>query len=223
MRGADGVRDALAEFLAAALPRKIPALRAAWRLDQGHLPDIGAISSGEMPEEALTEIADVWVEVVNPRMLPGMKWVDITPAGDPQFHTRYACKLYVWALGKDWDAAMARRDMIAVAVRLCLLEFPTLTLEGGDTEYLVLQETWSEEYGVPTRAPNDSGRSWCSAVLAVDTRAEEDMGDGRLREPVGTSTRVLLAAGGVGPSTPFPEDIPTPEQYQSATTTGANP
>lgn len=223
MKGADGVRDALAAFLRVALPQKIPALRAAWQLDQGALPDVGAIASGEMPQNALTNISNSWVEVINPRMLPGLRWVDITPAGDPQYHIRYACKLYVWTLGKTWDQALQRRDLTATAVRLALLEFPTLAMAGGDTEYLALQETWSEEYGVPTRAPNDSGRTWCSAVLSVDVRAEEDMAAGRLRAPLGTAARVLVAAGGVGPTEPLPEDLPAPDGYQLDTTTGAAP
>ncbi len=80
-------------------------------------------------------------------------------------------------------------------MRSTLLEYPTLTSAGGDTEYLVLTDTWSEEYGIPGRAPNDSGRCWCSAVLSVDTRAEEDLGDGRLREPIGQVGRILLSTG----------------------------
>ena len=214
MRGADGVRDQLAVVLGELLPRKTPALRAVWGLSHGQLPDLGAVSSGEMPENALTDVADVWLEIINPRMLPGLRRVDITPAGDPQYHIRYACKLYVWALGTDWDQAMIRRDMMATAVRLCLLEFPTLTALGGDTEYLALEETWTEEYGVPVRAPNDSGRCWCSAVLAVDVRAEEDMADGRLRTPIGVTNRVLVSAGGYGPSVLFPDDLPTPDGFE---------
>jgi len=220
VRGADGIRDHLAALLGEVLPRKIPALRKAWQLDQGSMPDLGAVSSGEMAENALTNIADTWVEVINPRMLPGLKRVDITPAGDPQYHIRYACKIYVWALGRDWNEAMVRRDTIAAAVRLSLLEYPTLSTAGGDTEHLVLEETWTEEYGVPTRAPNDSGRCWCSAVLAVDARAEEDMADGRLRTPIGTTNRMLLSTTGYGPTVEFPPDLPTPEQF--TTETGSN-
>jgi len=213
VKGADGIRDHLAALLGEVLPRKIPALRSAWGLSHAQLPDLGAVSSGEMPESALTDVADTWVEVINPRMLPGLKRVDITPAGDPQYHIRYACKIYVWALGKDWDEAMARRDTIAAAVRLSLLEYPTLSTAGGDTEHLVLEETWTEEYGVPVRTPNDSGRCWCSAVLAVDARAEEDMADGRLRAPIGIANRVVLSTTGHGPTVPFPDDLPTPEQF----------
>lgn len=222
MRGADGVRDALAHFLLDALPLKTAALRAAWNLDQGRLPDMGAVTSGEMTEEALTDVADAWCEIVNPRMLAGMRWVDITDAGDPVFHTRYACKLYVWALGVNWDQSIIRRDMLALAVRTCLLEFPTLTLAGGDTEYVALQETWSEEYGVPTRAPNDSGRTWCSAVLSVDVRAEESLAAGRLREPIAQAARVVLGADGVGPHSEFPPDLPTPDQFSPAGTVGTS-
>lgn len=221
MRGSDGTRDVVAGFLRGVLPLKIPALRKAWNLDQGRLPDIGAISSGEMPENALTNVADCWVEVVNPRMLPGLRCVDITPAGDRQYHIRYACKIYIWCLGVDWDQAMTRRDMTVAAVRTSLLEYPTLTLAGGDTAHLVLEETWTEEYGIPVRTPNDSGRCWCSAVLAVDVRAEEDLADGRLRAPLGSGDRLLLSADGYGPGVPFPTDLPTPQDFQLDTTTGA--
>lgn len=216
MRGADGPRDALAALLVDVLPEKIRLLREAWAISHGELPDIGKVSSGELPQGVVNSLADGWVEIVNPRMLPGLRRVDITSAGDPVYQTRYSCRLYVWALGLDWDMALARRDNLAAAVRQALLEFPTLARAGGDTGWLALEETWSEEYGVPALTENQSGRCWCSAALSVDIRAEEAMSAGRMRPPLGTATSTILAASIVGATEPIPHDLPRPPGWPAA-------
>lgn len=208
MRGSDGARDRLADFLLAALPVKTTLLRSDWLYDQGLLPDVGKISSGELPRTVISDLADAWIEIVNPRTLPGLRRVDITPEGDPVYQTRYACRIYVWARGEDWDNAMARRDNLTIAVRMALLEFATLAIEGGDTGWLVLEETWTEEFGVPTPVPNKSGRCWCSAVLSVDVRAEQQMSAGRMRKPIATVNNTIIAVGTVGPTDPLPEAGP---------------
>jgi hypothetical protein len=210
MRGPDGPRDRLANFLVEALPRKIDLLRQAWTLDEGKLPDLGKLSSGELPENLINSVSDAWIEVVNPRMLPGLRRVDITPAGDPVYLTRFSCRIFVWALGLDWDMSLARRDNIAAAVKMVLLEFPTLTLAGGDTGWVVLEETWSEEYGSPQRTSNQSGRCWCSAVLSVDVRAEQSLSAGRMRAPIGRNNSVVLDVAPVAPAAVIPHDLPRP-------------
>jgi hypothetical protein len=214
MRGPDSVRNAIADLLTAALPRKIPLLREAFGVDQGALPDLDVMSSGEMPDSALTSVGKSWVEVVNPRLLPGVQRVDIDPAGYPVYRMRYGCRIYVWALGADWDNAILRRDMLTGAVRAVLFEFPTLTLEGGDTGFLVHEDTYTEEYGVPIRAANASGRTWGSALCSVDLWSEETMAAGALRPPVGAlAGQPALASTLIPANEPIPEDLPRPPGF----------
>lgn len=218
MRGPDGVRNAIAAMLVEVMPIKIPLLREAYQIDQGGLPDLDVVSSGEMPEQALTSIGDTWAEVVNPRLLPGMQRVDIDPAGSPVYRMRYACRVYVWALGEDWDNAMLRRDMIAGAVRMSLLEFPTLTRAGGDTGYLVHEDTYTEEYGVPQRTPNASGRCWATALCSVDMWSEESMAEGRMVPPIGSVEHTpVIGTSLIGPTSPMPEDLPRPPGFPAIT------
>jgi hypothetical protein len=210
MRGPDGPREALCDLLIDVLPEKTERLRKAWQLDQGALPDVGKIASGELPRRVVSELADAWVEVINPRMLPGMRRVDISPSGDPVYHIRYACRIYVWTIGLDWDNSLARRDHVTAAVQMALLEFPTLARAGGDTGWLVLEETWSQEYGIPAPAPNSSGRCWCSASLNVDVREESQLSAGRIRGPIGSANSTIISTGAVGPMEPIPSDLPRP-------------
>lgn len=211
------MRNALAAMLADVLPQKIPLLRAAYGIDEGPLPDVDVVSSGEMPEQALTSIGDVWLEVVNPRLLPGLLRVDIDPAGYPVYRMRYACRVYVWAKGADWDEAMVRRDMITGATRMAMLEFPTLTTAGGDTGYLVHEDTYTEEFGVPQRVPNASGRCWATALCSVDMWSEESMAEGRMREPIGANNSTVITPEVYGPTAPFPDDAPSPEEIDANT------
>jgi hypothetical protein len=214
MRGPDGVRGAIAALLADVLPVKIPLLREAYGVDQGVLPDLDVVSSGEMAENALTSVGQTWLEVVNPRLLPGIQRVDIDPAGYPVYRMRYACRVYVWALGKDWANAIARRDMMTGATRMALFEWPTLTMAGGDTGYLVHEDTWTEEYGVPSRAPNDSGRCWASALISVDAWSEETMTAGRMHPPLGeVAVSPTLGTTIFGQGEPMPTDLPRPDGF----------
>jgi hypothetical protein len=222
MQGPDGVRDALAALLREVLPVKIPLLREAFGADHGSLPDADVVASGEMPDSALTSIGKAWVEVINPRLLPGMRRVDIDPAGDPVYRIRYACRIYVWALGTDWDNSIVRRDMMTGAVRMTLLEFPTLTTAGGDSGYLVHEDTYTEEYGTPTRSPNSSGRAWCSALCSIDLWSEETLTAGRLRQPIGDLAAGPTVATTLIPATePIPDDLPRPPGFPAPDPTPA--
>jgi hypothetical protein len=98
-------------------------------------------------------------------------------------------------------------------VKLTLLEFPTLRREGGDSGWCVLEETWSEDYGIPTRAPNQSGRTWCSAAMSIDMRAEETLAAGRLRAPIGQNLSTVISTAAVGPTQTIPHDLPRPPEW----------
>jgi hypothetical protein len=214
VRGPDGVREAVADMLTEVLPLKIPLLRQAWNLDHGVLPDLDVVSSGEKPDSMLSSIGKSWVEVVNPRLMAGIQRVDIDPAGAPVYRMRYACRIYVWALGEDWDNAVARRDTLTGAVRMSLFEFPTLTTAGGDTGRLVHEDTYTEEYGVPVRVGNQSGRAWASALISVDLWSEETTTDGRMRPPIGQlDARPTVATTIIPPGQQLPDDLPRPPGF----------
>lgn len=220
VRGPDGVRNGIAALLGEVLPVKVPLLRAAFGITQDELPDIDVVASGEIPESSLSSLGMTWVEVINPRLLPGMRRVDIDPSGYPVYRLRYACRIYCWALGLDWDSALKRRDMIAAAVRASLLEFPTLQTAPGDHPqgYLVHEDTYTEEYGAPVRAPNDSGRTWASALCSIDMWSEESMADGAMRPAIGAAETTRIGASIVGPTQPIPDDLPTPDAFVPVTT-----
>lgn len=219
MRGPDGVRDQLAALLGEVLPHKIPALREAWKLSSEHLPDVDVVSSGEIPESALSSLGNTWIEIINPRLLPGMQRVDIDPHGYPVYRLRYACRIYCWALGVDWPHALMARDMVTAAVRNSLLEFPTLQTDPGDSGYLVHEDTYTEEYGAPVRAPNDSGRTWASGLCSIDMWSEESMAAGALRPPIGENASTIVGAGVVGFNEPIPDDLPRPPGFPPVTET----
>lgn len=211
MRGADGVRDKVAELLSLEVPRKVPLLREAWNLDAAALPDMDVLVSGEAADNALDSRGKSWVEVINPRLLKTRR-VDIDPAGRPVYRSRYSARIYVWALAETWDGAKRARDNLAVVVRLSLIEYPTLTLAGGDSGWLLHEDTITEEYGEPQRVNRRSGsgpaRVWAAAVLSYEIDTEETTADGSTRPPLGVNNDTTITPLGYGPGTPFPEEVP---------------
>lgn len=208
MRGADEMRDKLAVLLQQALPRKIPLLRTAWNLDDAILPLVTDITSGEPVDNALSSKKEPWVLVINPRLLTTDQ-VDIDDTGLPVYNARYSCRIMTWALGADWDAAIAARDNLAAACRLCLLEWPNLEYGTfGNTNFRLHRNTYTEEFGVPLRTQGNSGggRVWAGAQLSVDVDREDGLADGSLRPPYGTANTVTPAAQAVGPAQPMPGD-----------------
>ncbi len=221
VKGPEGARDEIALALADILAVKTPALRLAYGYDDGELPAVDTITSGEKPQQHLTTAGETWVEVVIPRMISSTV-IDITPAGDQQFAIRYAVRTYIWALGGSWTDAIDRRDRVTGMVRSCLWEFPTLTLAGGDTGKRIETAGWSEEYGVPVRPSNPSQRCWATGMLAFDAIVEDDLSQGRIRTPIGTNERLAVSTQTFGME-PMPEDAPavdTPLGADPVTTGG---
>lgn len=206
MRGANGVRDKMAELIRYEVGRKLPLLREVWSLDQNKAPDVDKVVSGEAPDDALTSEGDTWVMVINPRLLKTVR-VDIDSAGRPVYMTRYSCRVYVWAKGEDWEEAIAARDNTAVAVRLCFLEYPNMSATvAGDTGYRMHENTYTEEFGEPRRMARAGGRLWAGAVLSIDVDCEETLADGSTRPPIGgVNTPVDADASAVGPLAPLPQ------------------
>jgi hypothetical protein len=205
MRGANGVRDRIAWFLAQEMPRKTPLLRDAWKVDAVAMPDVVRFFSGDAPEEM---IKDTSIVVVNPRLLKSVRTGDISPLGEPEYHSRYACRVYVWAKGTDWDRATEGRDNLAVCGRLSLFQYPNLnnvmdpTADTTDTGYRVEEDTYTEDFGVPIRA--NGSRTFAAAILSVDVTVEEFIDDGSTIPAYGTVQQLASAAFAVGPSIPFP-------------------
>ena len=206
MRGADGVRDKMADLIRFEVGRKIPLLRDVWSLDQSRVPDVDMVVSGEAPDDALTSEGSTWVMVINPRLLKTSR-VDIDAAGRPVYMTRYSCRVYVWAKGEDWAETIAARDNVALAVRLCFLEYPNMSATtAGDTGYRMHENTYTEEFGEPHRKSRAGGRLWAGAVLSIDVDCEESLADGSTRTPIGDVEQpVDTTANAVGPLAPLPE------------------
>lgn len=203
MRGANAVRDRLAMLLAEEIPRKTPLLRDAWALDSVALPDVVTYYSGDAPEEL---IKDTCIAVVNPRLLRSVRTGDISPTGEPEYHTRYACRVYVWAKGPDWDRATEARDNLAVCARLCILQYPNLSnvipAEGAsDTGYRAEEDTYTEDFGAPIRA--QASRAFAAAILSIDVTVEEFIDDGSTIPAYGTVQQLAAASYAVGPLQPF--------------------
>lgn len=213
MDGPNGVRGAISDLLVGVLPLKVTKLREAFALGFGQLPDVGTVSDGELPEQTVGGWGATYVEVVNPRLQPRIEWIDMV-AGYPQYRMRYGCRIYVWAIGDDWGQAIDRRDHTVNAVRQTLLEYPTLTTVPGDSGKLLHHDTYTEEYGAPVRAGNQSGRTWASALISADLWSEETMGDASLRPPIGDNERTELGMSVLGPTESMPEDLPGPEQFR---------
>lgn len=206
MRGANGVRDAMAELLRYEVARKLPLLREVWSLDATTAPDVDKFLSGEPPDHALTSEGDVWVSVINPRLVRTVR-VDIKD-GLPVYMTRYSCRVYVWVRAKDWATAIAARDNTAVACRLALLEYPNLSATvHGDTGYRLHENTYTEEFGEPQRYERTGGRVMAGAVLSIDMDCEETLADGSTRPPIGSVDSVSTDITAAGADTPLPETI----------------
>jgi hypothetical protein len=201
MRGANGVRDQMTLLLASEMPRKNPLLREAWNLDAAKLPDVERFVSGDLPEQALSGKGSL-VVVINPRLLKAVRTGDFSPLGAPEYRSRYSCRVYIWALGDDWDGAIAARDNLAACARLCLFEYPTLAVEGGDTGYLIFENTYTEDFGVPVRA--SGSRCWAAAILSIDADVEEFVDAGSTVPALGAAEQITPTTTAVGPTQPLP-------------------
>jgi hypothetical protein len=205
VRGANGVRDRLAWLLAEEIPRKTVLLRAKWSVDDVALPDPTAYFSGDAPEEL---VKDTSIVVVNPRLLKSVRTGDISPTGEPEYHSRYSCRVYVWVKGPDWSRATEGRDNLAVCARLCLLQYPNLNNKidpqaaTTDTGYRVEEDTYQEDFGVPIRI--QASRTYAAAILSVDITVEEYVDDGSTLPAYGTVQELTAASFAVGPAIPFP-------------------
>jgi hypothetical protein len=204
VRGADGVRDKLAELLRSEVPRKIGLLNTAWSAAQVQLPNLDEVVSGESPDNALDSRGDTWVLVINPRLL-NLRRTDIVD-GQPEYMTRYSARIYVWAKDDSWATAISARDNLAVACRLSLLQYPTLDNQTpGDTGYRLHENTYTEEFGEPMRLAQGQGRRvWAGAVLAIDMDCQETLADGSTRAPLGELDQTAVTATAVGPASPLP-------------------
>lgn len=201
MRGANGVRDQMALLLATEMPRKIPMLREAWNLDAGKLPELERTITGDPPENVITESKGL-IAVINPRLLRTSRTGDFNDAGAPEYRSRYSCRVYAWCQGADWDSAIAARDNFAAVARLCLFEYPTLTIEGGDTGYLMYENTYTEDFGVPVRVAGS--RCYAAAILSIDADVQEYIDDGSTVPPLGTAQQIAATTTAVGPTQPLP-------------------
>jgi hypothetical protein len=179
------VRDQLATLFAVDLPRRIPLLREQrlWGAEQ--LPDVDRVVSGTTDEETVRASGKpTWVIVENPRLLRMTATGDFSPQGEAEFHALYACRVIVWHLGKDWGLATAGRDHVAEACRGCLVQYPSLSVEPGDSGYRLNLPTYTEDYGTPALARDH--RAWAAAILRTDVVVEEYLDDGSTLPPLGT-------------------------------------
>jgi hypothetical protein len=206
MRGANGIRNQIAELLRFEVARKVPLLRVAWDLQATTMPEIERLVSGEPPELVLDSSGNTWVNVINPRFLKTQR-VDIQ-RGLPVYLTRYSCRIYVWSKSDSWAEAIESRDNLAVACRLSLFEYPNLTPgTRGDTGYRLHENTYTEEFGEPFRVKNPGNRAWAGAVLAIDADVQETLEDGSTRAPIGDPEQdntISVTAEAAGPGQPLP-------------------
>ena len=203
------LRQRIIDHLSVELPRKIPLLRVAWAASADELPDMRKIIAGETVDEAIGGDADAgsWAVVAVPRIARAPRPVEIDPAGRFVFLTRYACQVSVWARSAEWEAVQTQRDGLALACRLCLLEYPTLSSQVGDTGHRLVLTSLTEQYGGPVRVRNKA-ITWAGALLLFEVDVEETLAAGSTRTPLGSADTLSPAAGAVGVDQPMPEGAP---------------
>lgn len=213
MRGPEGCRDACADLLVDVVPLKVAGLRDELAVGKATLPDIRNVQSGELAESKVGGLRGAYVEIVTARLMAGMQWVDFDE-GYPVYRMRYSLRLYVWTLGDNWPNAIDRRDYATNAVRQVIFEYPTLSTTPGDSGRVLHLDTYTEEYGAPARASNESGRSWAGAMISADIWSEETLaGPAALRPPLGETHDAQLGMTVLGTGEPIPDDLPTPSQF----------
>lgn len=194
----------MTRLFASDMPRRIERLRAARGWSAAELPDVDVFLSGDVPDSQLnsTQGHKTWVVVVNPRLIRQVATGDYSPAGDPEYHFTYSCRVFIRTRGEDWQLSEAARDHVAEAARATLLQYPTLSTEPGETGYRTVQTTYGEDYGIPTRVANGQG-AWAAAILTVDTLTEEYVDDGSTLPPVGEVLSVDTTSYAVGVQEPM--------------------
>jgi len=204
VRGADGVRDQLALLFATDLPRRIPLLRMARGWDEQVLPDVDAYLSGDVPDSEVNSSKGhkTWLVVVNPRLLRIAATGDFSAAGEPEYHSTYSCRVVLRTRGADWKLSEQARDHVAEAVRATLLQYPNLSTEPGESGLRVVQATYGEDYGIPSRVANGQG-AWAAAILTVDVLSEEYVDDGSTVPVHGEMQTVETSSYAVGVNEPM--------------------
>lgn len=204
MRGADGVRDQMTLLFASDMPRRIERLRIARGWDAGQMPDVDAFLSGDVPDSEVSANKGhrTWLVVVNPRLIRIVATGDFSPAGDAEYHCTYSCRVYIRAKGENWQLSEQARDHVAEAARATLLQYPTLSTEPGETGFRVVQATYNEDYGMPSRVANGQA-AWAAAILTADVLSEEFVDDGSTLPPLGEIREVETTSYAVGVNEPM--------------------
>lgn len=191
-------------LFASDMPRRIERLRIARGWDAGLLPDVDVFLSGDPPDSKASSSQGhkTWVVVVNPRLIRQVATGDFSAAGDAEYHFTYSCRVFIRARGEDWKLSEQARDHVAEAARATLIQYPTLSTEPGETGYRVVQATYGEDYGVPSRVANDQG-AWAAAILTVDVLTEEYVDDGSTLPSLGEVLEVDTTSYAVGVDEPM--------------------
>lgn len=210
MNGPDRPRDACAALLREDLPERIPLLRAARGLDHAHLPDVPAerIMSGERPSHVLTGASRTWIEVINPRKIRARP-VDLDQYGNIVYRTRWGLRVVIWAMANEWDVSIAARDNLMTAAAASLLEYPTLSRTPGDSGFLVVTDTITEEPGAPFRISDDpqgariNPRVWTAGALVYQVDDESSLTEASTRPPWGEAEQINITGAVAAPGQPI--------------------
>lgn len=135
MRGPDGVREFVTDFLRAVLPSHLQACREAWGLSESALPE-PVSNPRDRRKDAYFPLEppaiDRWpmLAVTSGRYTQGGT-IDYSIDGDPVFKGTYPIRVYSWVRAGGHLACQRMRDNFGTALRICFMAHTNLADPSG--------------------------------------------------------------------------------------------
>lgn len=164
-RGASRARALVASFLQAYLPPHLVELREAWELEEEEDLETPALFLSREPD-----VLDRYptVAVSSTRRLRTQR-VEVLDGGVIEYLVTYSMRVHLWVRAQERGPTIQRRDDLAAAISLLLLDRQTLRVAGDVA--LVDEDSLYEEYSEVAHVNGD--RFVAGAFVGFDLRLTE--------------------------------------------------
>lgn len=176
-------RRAVADYLRANLPMYLADLRLLWGVDEHDLPDPAEV----LPRPALA--VDKWPLIAVASTTDFLDGRVDAGGGSIEYDTTYTLRVFSWIIAPKQDVVWDMRDRYASAIRVALLDSPTL----GGQPVVVQEPGVATAAGEPEKANGD--RWLAGSFLTVRLRVHEAL----VRVPSATVGSVRVDTGRLAP------------------------
>ena len=147
MRGITKAKEAVRVTLEAGFNDYLSGLRTLWTLGVPALPDVASFRRNE------AQALDRWPLVALSGVRSSITRHEVTDEVNVAYLSEYTLRAFIWVKAEGWDATIEMRDNLSAALRMFILDHPTLS---NDERVTVAEESdLIEEYSDVTPVKGD--------------------------------------------------------------------